>query len=327
MSLARAVRTTTHAGTLTAVLLGLTPSRSLATEAPGVTAAASKSEVSVGQVFAVEVTASGPQGTVWTFPEQAGNDSVEIRRASPASEPDSGAPPPPHLGRYDAAVFAVGDVELPAIPVKYRLPDGHEGEVSTAPVPLRIVSVLPKEPGEQKLADIHGPLALSIGATFWIGIGTLALLLGALAVWWRLRRRRTRPTGDASAKELAPDAEAREALARLAASGVRERGEYRAFYIALTEIAKRYLERRLAAPILEMTSSEMVLFLRDHAHGRGFTPAMRDLAAAADQVKFAAGSGGAEEALRHLAAVEQIVDSLETRLRPSPDEAPTEKVA
>ena len=315
------------AGIVPVTLLVVSSSWATAAEGPFATAAASKSEVKVGETFVVEVTASGPDGTVWTFPEQAGTDSVEIRRAAPAAEPGASAsPPPPHVGRYEAAVFALGEVELPAIPVKYRLPDGSEGEVSTAPLTLHMVSVLPKDAGEQKLADIHGPLALSIGTAFWIGLGALALLLLALAAWWLKRRRRAHAAGPTLARNLSPDAEARVALAKLAASGVRERGDYRAFYIALTEIAKRYLERRLEAPILEMTSAEMVLFLRDHALGRGLTPVVRDLAAAADQVKFAAADARDEETRRHLAAVEQVVDSLEARLRPSP-QAASEKVA
>jgi hypothetical protein len=313
-------------GMVPVTLLVLASAWATAAEGPVATAAASKSEVKVGEAFVVEVTASGPEGTVWTFPEQAGSDAVEIRRAAPATDPEASASPPPHVGRYQAAVFALGEVELPAIPVKYRLRDGSEGEVSTPPLPLRIVSVLSKDPGEQKLADIHGPLALAIGPAFWIGLGALALLLLALAAWWRRRRRRAHAASPALARDLSPDAEAREALARLAASGLRERGDYRAFYIALTEIAKRYLERRLEAPILEMTSAEMVLFLRDHALGRGLTPVVRDLAAAADQVKFAAADARDEEARRHLAAVEQVVDSLEARLRPSPP-ATSEKVA
>jgi hypothetical protein len=315
-------------GVLLASLLA--PCRGLAAEAPAVAAVPSKSEVTVGEVFAVDVKASGPSGTRWTFPELAGNDSVEIRRAAPAEGAGtaSGAPPlPPGTSRYEAVVYALGDVELPAIPVKYRLPDGGEGEASTTAVPLRVVSMLPKDEAEPKLADIHAPLALPIGAAFWIGLAALVLLMASLALWWRRRRRRARASTAPAAQELAPDVEARQALERLAASGARERGEYRGFYIALTEIAKRYLERRLAAPVLEMTSAEMLAFLRDHAHGRGFAPALRDLAGAADQVKFAAVDGRAEEALRHLGAVRETVDALEALLRPSASEAPAEKVA
>src|SRR6185436_3382913 len=169
--------------------------------------------------------------------------------------------------RYLAAAFALGDVELPAIAVKYRLPDGSTGEVSTAPVKLHIPSTLPKDPAQQQLADIREPLPLAFGAAFWIAAGLAVLIVaGALVAWWR--RRRPPAEGPAAAAERPADAEARAALDQLAASGLIARGDYRGYYIALAEIAKRYLERRLDAPVLEMTTSETVAFLRDHAHGR-----------------------------------------------------------
>jgi len=42
---------------------------------------------------------------------------------------------------------------------------------------------------------------------------------------------------------------------------------------------------------------------------------MRDLSGAADQIKFARGSGLQEEAERHLAATRALIEALETRLR------------
>ena len=48
------------------------------------------------------------------------------------------------------------------------------------------------------------------------------------------RRRPSRPTSRRSARST-----------RSQAPGLLARGEYRAFYIALTAVAKRYLERRL----------------------------------------------------------------------------------
>lgn len=305
--------------------LSLAAATAGATETPSAIAAPSKSEVGVGEVFFVDVKVSGPAATSWTFPAEAGDDSVELRTPPPQPNRDAAGGDTPGTHRYLAAAFALGEVELPAIPVKYRLPDGTQGEVSTEAVKLRIVSVLPKDPSQQQLVDIREPQPLAFGAAFWAACAVLVLVAAAASTWlWRPRR----PSVAVSTAVPEPpaDAEAREALDRLAASGLLARGEYRPYYIALAEIAKRYLERRLAAPVLEMTSTETVAFLREHAHGHGLAGPMRDLAAAADQVKFARGSGLREEAERHLALTRQMIDALEARLRPAPPAA-GEKVA
>jgi hypothetical protein len=118
--------------------------------------------------------------------------------------------------------------------------------------------------------------------------------------------------------------EALRALEALAASGLLEARAFREFYIRLTTLAKRYLERRLEAPVLEMTTSETLAFLRGHAHGGELLPVFRDLAAAADQIKFARGEGLTEAAEGHLSAVRALVPALETRLRPTETEGPEE---
>lgn len=281
----------------------------LAADVPSVTASASKTEVRVGETFSVELKATGPEGTAFEFPKDAGGESVELRAAAPGP-----SPPPPGVQRYDAMALGFGDVELPAIAVPYRLADGTAGTASTEPVKLRVESVLPKDPKQQKLADIQPPVALTIGAAFWIACGVGAALLAALGFWaWRI----TRPAAaTVEAPTLAPDAEALQALDRLAAAGWVERGDYRPYYIALADVAKRYLERRLDAPVLEMTSAEMASFLRDHAVAGAFASAVRDLAGAADRVKFARGEGLVDEAGRHLEAARALVRGIEDRLRP-----------
>lgn len=289
------------------------------------TATPSKTDVPLGDTFSVEVEASGPPGVIWTFPDRAGNDDVEIRTRPERAPASQGHPGPRDAHGYDAVVYALGDVQLPPITVKYRLADGTEGETATSPVPLRVLSVLPKDPKERKLADIRGPLPVPVGTVFLAAAGgALALVLAAL---WLLRRRRRAEAAPPVAAALPPDAEARAELERLAASDDLARGAYRAFYIALTEVLKRYLERRLEAPVLEMTSSEMLTFLREHPHGPGLVPSVRDLATAADHVKFARGAAAHDEARRHLASVGQMIDALETSLRPSPSGSPGEKVA
>jgi hypothetical protein len=287
---------------------------------PSVSARVSRDEVSVGEPFTVELRASGPDGTTWMFPPQAGSDAVElVTEPAPSPSPGASAPPPPAPGtwRYRATVFAVKDVAVPPITVRYRLPDGGEGEATSASVRLRLRSLLPKDPKEQTLADVRPPLPLSIGWPFWAGLGLLLSSVAALVWLVARRRRRATPLAAPAAPALAPDAEALQALDALGASDMLARGEYRPFYIALAEVAKRYLERRLDAPVLEMTSTETLGFLRGHAHGGPLVATMRDLMGAADQVKFARGAGQAAEARRHLDAARAVIATLEARLRPA----------
>jgi hypothetical protein len=293
------------------LLLGLGASaRALASE-PAVAAQASKTDVSVGERFVVELRLSGPDGTTWNVPEAPGDEKVELRPA-PAGE----TPVPPDLRRFEAAVYATGEVEVPSIAVVYRPPDGPEGEARTEPIPLRVLSVLPKDKEEQKLVDIRGPLGLSVGPAFWVACGVLLLAVGGLVYWLFRRRRRADTLKPSGPPPLPPDVEARQRLDRLAASGLLARGELRAFYIELVQIAKGYLERRLVAPVLEMTSSEMVAFLRDHPAAGWLASPARELASAADEIKFARGAGLTQQAERHLQAVREWIPRLEEQLRP-----------
>ncbi len=291
---------------------------------PSLSAKASKTRLTVGERFQVEVRATGPRGTTWTFPPEAGDEKVDLRVSSGLASTNATSG---HDGRrYQAAVFAADEVSVPSVTVRYRLPDGSEGELQTDPIPLHIVSVLPQDPQERKLADIRGPLGLSVGRAFYLALATatiLTLVLSGTALWalWRRRRRSAPPP----AVVQPPDLEALSALNALLAASLLGRDTLRPFYIALSGIAKRYLERRLEAPVLEMTTTEMVAFLREHPLADPFADALRDLATAADQVKFAQGTGLRQEAERHLGAVREVVAALEARLRPRPEAQ--EKVA
>ena len=280
-----------------------------------VTASASKSEVTVGEPFTLELKATGPAGTSYTFAGEASLDTLELKTPSPPQGANAPAPEP-GTHRYEATVFAIGDFQVPPISVRYRLADGTMGEARSSPLPLKVASLLPKDAGEQRLADIHGPESVGIGAAFWVALGLVVLLLGALVLGLVRRRRRvTRPEAP-PAPAVSPDVEALRALDALAAEGLPARGELRPFYIRLATIAKRYLERRLVAPVLEMTSAETLAFLRGHPHGDELLSVVRDLAEAADRIKFAKGEGLGAEAERHLAAVRALVPALEARLRP-----------
>jgi len=301
---------------------------STTTDAPAssvsVTATASKNEITVGETFTIEVKAIGPAGTTYSFAGEASAEKLELR-----TPPAAPAPPAPEPGthRYEAAVFALGELQIPPIPVRYALADGTSGEAASLPVTLKVVSLLPRDQAEQKLADIRGPASVGIGRAFWVALGVVLLIVAALVTLLLRRRRAATAPVAGPVLQLAPDVEALRALGALAKDGLTARGELRPFYIRLSAIAKRYLERRLGAPILEMTSAETLAFLRSHPHGGDLFPVVRDLAEAADRIKFAKGQGLVPEAERHLACVRALVPTLEAKLRPAVPAATEGKAA
>ncbi len=289
-----------------------------------VRATSNRDEVTIGEPFIVDVKAFGPAGTTFTFLDEVSTEGFELRSVSavdPSSASDDAAtmvsaPAAPGVHRYEAMVFALGEARIPGIPVRYRLPDGTEGEATGDPLTLKVGSLLPKDEDARTLADVRGPVGATIGRAFWIALA-LALLAVAAIVYVILRRRRKAQAPAApSVPEVPPDTEALRALEALAARDLPARGEFRTFYIELTAVAKRYLERRLEAPVVEMTSAETLAFLRGHVHGAQLLPTTRELAEAADKIKFARGDGLADEALRHLSSVRGLVNALEERLRP-----------
>lgn len=315
---------------LLSLLLASTAAPSPAPAAPSpvsVKATASKAEVTVGEAFSIELKATGPTGATFTFPGESVTDGFEMRTLPPDPGASTAPAPEPGTHRYEAAVFAVGEAEVPPIPVRYRLPDGTEGEASSEAIALKVVSLLPKDQEQQKLADIRGPLEVGIGRAFWIALVVGLVLAAALVLWLVRRRRKAEAPRAVAVPELPADSEALRTLDALLASGLLSRGEYRPFYIQLAVVTKRYLERRLGAPILEMTSAETLAFLRGHPHGGDLVPVVRDLAEAADRIKFAKGQGLVQEAERHVAAVRALVPALEAKMRPAPTAATEGKAA
>jgi hypothetical protein len=63
----------------------------------------------------------------------------------------------------------------------------------------------------------------------------------------------------------------------------------------------------------------MLAFLRETSEREALSSTMRDVALAADQVKFAKGEALRGEGERHLGAVRHLVARLEAQLQPRPE--------
>ena len=265
----------------------------------------STANVSIGEKFEVTVELKGPRGATYDFPKEISDGSVELIQSQP--------PTADGVAVYNAQAFGMGkDGRIPEIEIQYTSADGSRGSVKSAPVPLNVVSTL--DPNEQTPApaDFAPPVPVLVSRAFWIvaGLATILVLAGLVLLARRLRFPRKLEDPKVT-PATTPEEEAMAGLDRLVAG--RATMDPKTFYIQIVQILKQYLERRLEAPVLEMTSTETLGFVKNHAWTAPHAVALRDLVASADLVKFG-GSSDASNADRQIQFVRDMVGRID-RLR------------
>jgi len=185
------------------------------------------------------------------------------------------------------AAFELGELEIPSFDVTVLGPGEQSETVSTDRFGVEVVTVGADETGD--IRDIRGPLTLPV-SVIQLSLLLLALVVALAVALWLLRRSRRR--GDEPAvipdRPLRPAHElALEALARVEASTLLERGQVKEYHIEVSEILRTYVERRFSVPALEMTTREVADGLQRVGVETDIQVGFRRFLERCDLVKFA----------------------------------------
>jgi hypothetical protein len=181
----------------------------------------------------------------------------------------------------------------PLLPGAYQIPPlslafGEAGEefsfsLTSEPITVEVSSVLPPTLGEQDLEEIAGPQAMPPRRWLWLGGGAVAAAALAGGATLLLRRRR----GILPQESLGSGETALAELAELLGRGLTERGQFREFYQGLSDLARRYVERRWAIRAPERTTEEFLHEAQDHPALAVHSELLRGFLRHCDLVKFA----------------------------------------
>src|SRR5262245_22317539 len=163
--------------------------------------------------------------------------------------------------KVTVAPVLIGEQPLQLEPLRIGVDDGPLDIVAWDAIPARISSVVANADvktlrDRTSIEEPPPPARISAGA-WWITGGILgsAVFLAALVAW--RRRQRADLTGT-TAEQIA----LRE-LERIRRMRLPEKNRCQRFYFMLSELVRRYLEKRLHKPVRSQTTAEFVRAVRD----------------------------------------------------------------
>jgi hypothetical protein len=182
-----------------------------------------------------------------------------------------------------------GKVELPILEV--RDADGKVLGVTQA-LGIEVEAVASAEEMKKKPADFLPPLEMSFPWKWVLGWLLVIAVIGALIarMYWKVWRKRkgVAPVAatEAFVRKLSSDEEAIERLARLEREAFWKGGRFKPHYFGVSEILKKYIERRFEFDAAESTTRELLRALSDRGVASSHLMALTELFERLDRVKF-----------------------------------------
>jgi hypothetical protein len=190
---------------------------------------------------------------------------------------------------YKLQADTAGSYIIDPIEVAYTMPDGTQATLRTPRIFLEVVSLLEEEGAVNDIRDIKPPVDIS--NFYRIVLLILAALLGAVLLTFiggRAFARWRRRAREQKLSPRPPHEEALEALRRLLAKGLIEKGRPKEFCFEISEILRRYMHGRFDFPAIDLTTEEILPRIEDNGIVKdSLKPLVREFLTQTDLVKFA----------------------------------------
>lgn len=242
---------------LAALILGGSPAA--AQRAPiDATASVDAQSALLGERFRLTVTVTHPAELLVSVEPPARSATLQLVEVIPAVRTPGGSTMTSRF-EYVLAVFALGDVTLPAQRVSWLNAQGETGalQVAAPPLPVRARSaeddttLRPLKPqaevaGAPQWWQRYGPYAL--------GVAAVLVLAGYGARRWQARPRRVAVVAPAAAPV---DEAARARLDVLATASPLAHGDYDGYYGTIAEVVRDHLETHFGFNARALTTAEL----------------------------------------------------------------------
>lgn len=228
---------------------------------------------------------------------------------------------------YIITTYSTERCTIPSLPFLHTI--GNKTDtLRTEAIPMRVVLIAPPSAKDsavirdiKRLEKVGTPSLLLL----WLSIAA-AVLIAAAIIIRRLGKKKTKAAAPAPPKP--PYEEAIEALRLLEAKQYIAKGMIREYVFELSDIIKRYIERRFDINAAEFTTEEMLDWIRISPLDPSMRRALEWFFSTADPVKFAKWTPDSDTVYRFGADMRAFVEQTKPReLRPGEKQTVTEAEA
>ncbi len=220
--------------------------------------------------------------------------------------------------QYTLIIFDSGKYHIPALPFLTSPSQTPLDTTYTSPIPIRVHSM--RVDTAQQIKSIKPPLSVPLTfAEIWPYIAGGIVIILLIATGWYIyskRKHQPLPTQKIAAPSLPPHQEAFDALYQLEKEKMWQRGEVKEFYVRLSYIMRRYLERRYQVKALEVPTGELLGYLRQKISlDRSLRQNLQQMLETADFAKFAKYEPTTDENYEWLQEAYQFVKTTRPRVK------------
>jgi len=211
---------------------------------------------------------------------------------------------------YLITTFTTGEYVIPPITISYTDPQGEKKEIKSEPLFILVKSVGASESDQEDIRGLKSPIDVPGGYLGYLLILPVLALLGAGGFLYYRRRSRGLALPEIPEELQRPAWEvALFELDRLRESDLLARKQVKKYFISLSDVIRKYTERRYEIPALDRTTEEIRGEIKRLRLDPRITESLHGLLFFCDLVKFAKYVPAAGEIENSLSEAYNIVNS------------------
>lgn len=209
---------------------------------------------------------------------------------------------------YVITTFTTGEYVIPPLEIGYLTPDSLEHSIKSEPLTIMVESVIATAEDTTDIRGLKPQASVPADYLSYLIIAAILLVAGAGLWYWRYRKLHPLLKEEEVEPPVSPWEEALSALSELESSDLLEMGRVKLYYLRLSEIVKRYIERRFRIAAVDMTTYEIKQNMRKARFDSWLYNRAANFLESADLVKFAKYIPSSEEIENDFASAKYIVE-------------------